>query len=145
METYGLQTANGTSLPKVWAHSQLRDPFHSNNTVQPWVHELQTSFLYFIILCTSTAAFIWWVEKVLMNISYDFSKCRRHCKNWEHIQTLSHTGFSSEMILTQKQKVQCCARKNLKRFRKKISLLSETWCLQVWSHRSLPVYLFTIV
>lgn len=145
METYGLQTANGTSLPKVWAHSQLRDPFHSNNTVQPWVHELQTSFLYFIILCTSTAAFIWWVEKVLMNISSDFSKCRRHCKNWEHIQTLSHTGFSSEMILTQKQKVQCCARKNLKRFRKKISLLSETWCLQVWSHRSLPVYLFTIV
>lgn len=49
METYGLQTANGTSLPKVWAHSQLRDPFHRNNTVQPWVHELQTSFLYFII------------------------------------------------------------------------------------------------
>lgn len=145
METYGLQTANGTSLPKVWAHSQLRDPFHSNNTTQPWVHELQTSFLYFIILSTSTAAFIWRVEKVLMNISYDFSKCRRHCRNWEHTQTLSHTGFSSEMIHTQKQKVQFCACKNLKRFRKNISLLSEAWCPQVQSNRSLLVYLLTIV
>lgn len=43
----------------------------------------------------------------------------------ENIQRPAATGFSSEMIHTQKQKVQHCAPKNLKRLRKQITLLSE--------------------
>lgn len=95
------------AFPKVWAHSQLRDPFHRNNTTQPWVHEHQTSFLYFKILLTSTPAFIWCIEKVLMNFSYEYSKCRRHTSLQELIAyTCSrddpHPEITSSMLCTQK-------------------------------------------